>query len=314
MVTMRNLTYILYATCFIVLSLHLDAASSLIADADVSAQMDYYNLYENRPLKGNVTVTHDTQSTVDTSSFTMDDKPLEVTFVKSVKMNSQSPIELSIYQFELPPKPAGLYVLSSVSVKVGGQAYTSVATSYEVSSAIQASPNQSNGAQAPQEQTNSKVTLNLQANVKGPSPLYPGQRTSFIYRFYFQGSIELVAEDLPLFTAKGFQKIGEEQVKEFQQDQMSITEVTQEVQALEPGEFTFPASYIEGNAFKEGAGTKTRIPIGSKLRAETPEINVTVVPFPAEGKPASFNGAVGQFTFQISLQTPSKCMWMIKLK
>lgn len=282
---------------FCLLSILLTWMAPIVADeaqnVDISADMDNYNLVANRPLKGTVAITHKAEASIDTSSFLMDDKPLTVTLIKSVKMSPQSNVEVSIYQFELPPKPQGLYILSPISVKIGDQTYSSIGRSYEVTAPLQSS------------ESSSPVTLNMSANVKGPSPLYPGQRTNFIYRFYFQGTIELVSEDLPLLKAAGFQRIGDEQAKDFQQGPISGTEVTQEVQALTSGDFHFPSSFIEGYAYKEGAGSKVRTYLEPKLRAETTELTVTVAPFPEEGKPASFNGAVGNFSMKTSLLTPA---------
>jgi hypothetical protein len=293
--------------CFfsLFLSPNIQAASSLISNADVSAEIDLYNSYENRPLKGTVAITHNVNAKVDTSSMTMDGKPLKTTLLKSVKMSPQSTIELSIYQFELPSKPAGLYVLSPITVKIGDQTFTSVATSYQVNSASeepQQAPqvySQSNAQSVP------KASLNVQTTIQGPTPLYPGMRTNFVYKYLFQGSIELVEENLPLFVATGFQKIGDEKAKDYQEGEMSVHEVSQEVQALTSGEFKFQPSSIAGYAYKEGATTKTRTLIEPKITAETPEMVVTVLPFPTADKPSTFNGAVGQFHMQTALLTPS---------
>jgi hypothetical protein len=283
----------------------VEAASSLISNADVSAEIDLYKSYENRPLKGTIAITHDVKAKVDVSSIIMDGKPLKTTLLKSVKMSPQSTIELSIYQFELPSKPAGLYVLSPISVKVGDQTFSSVATSYQVSSASEA-PHQTQPIQQSSSQSTLKASLNVQTSIDGPTPLYPGMRTNFVYKYLFQGSIELVEENLPLLVATGFQKIGDEQAKDYQQGEMSVHEIIQEVQALTPGEFKFQPSWIEGYAYKEGATTKTRTLIEPKIKAETPEVIVSVLSFPTAGKPSSFNGAVGHFNLQTALLTPSE--------
>lgn len=279
----------------------MHGASSIISDADVSAEMDQYNLFENKPLKGNVAIIHNVNSKVDTSSFLIDKKPLKVIFVKTVKMSANSQTELSIYQFELPTKPPGLYVLSPISVKVGKETFTSVATSYQVNNAAQA-------PKAPvfvQQTTPKPVKLTLEAKVEGPPKLFPGLRTHVIYRFLFQGNIELVTENLPMLTATGFQKIGDEQGKDYSEGDVSVHEVSQEIQALTPGEFKFPPSFIEGYAYTEGVA-KTRTLIEPKIKSETAEMILTVLPFPTAGKPDSFKGAVGQFTFKAELRTPSR--------
>lgn len=265
-----------------------------LGNVNVSAEMDQYTLFDGMPLNGTVIVTHEINDPVDTGTFQMDGKPLQVVLAKTTMMGSQGKVEVAIYKFQLPPKTQGLYMLSPISVKVGGQPFSSIASSYTVS-----------GVSLAADIPAAPATLNLQAKVQGPSPVYPGQRLHFIYRFFFQGMIELTEEQLSLFKANGFLKIGDEQAKDYQQGQVSVTEVTQEVEAQTPGDFPIPASSIAGYAYKESPVSKTHQLIEPKLTAETPSMTITVKPFPADGKPDSFNGAVGKFSMRTSLQTPS---------
>lgn len=267
-------------------------ADSIPPYVDISPSIDLYQSYENTPLKGTVLVTHDADFKIDSSSFQLDNKPLKVAFIKNEKMSAYSSLEVSIYNFELPPQPKGLYLLPSISVILNGNRYFSIPISYEVSGS------------EPVEGT-SNASLALKSYIEGPANFYPGQRGRFVYRFYYTGNIELNKEYLPLLEAKGFKKIGGKQVKDFKEGALNIEEVSQEIEALKPGEYSFPVSYLEGQAYREDS-LKKRSYFQPALKADTADLIVKVLPFPSKNKPASFNGAVGKFILQTSLSNPSK--------
>jgi hypothetical protein len=255
----------------------------------VTAEIDLYKTYANQPIQVTVSVTHLNNAAIDPASFLMEGKPIKAEFVKSVKISPNEPLEVAIYHTTLPGQPQGLYILPEISVKVGGKVYQSFQTTYEVTGT------------EPRAVTDN-ATLRMNANVEGAQPLYPGLRARFVYRFFFTGNIELKTEVLPLLEAEGFLKIGDKQVKDSVENGVSIQEAYQEVQAVKPGEFKFPASYVEGFAYQEDIFHK-RVYQQNKLRAEAPAITVVVAPFPEAGKPLSFNGAIGQFKMDVTLLT-----------
>lgn len=266
-------------------------------DVQVNVEIDPYKEFENIPLSGTITITHDSNTKVDASSFRMGDAPAKVDFVKDVKISPNSPLELSMYHFDLPAQPAGIYTLPAVSVKVGGKVYESMPSSYNINP-IPA------GTTSTPTNTKPHAILILKAAVEGPQPIYPGQLVTFVYRFYFRDDIELTAESLPLFETQDFKIVGDKRTNESTENDLDVQEISQEFEAVKPGTYTFPASYIEGYAYKTSS-MKEHIYIQPKLRSETPAITVVVTPFPAAGKPLTFNGAVGDFTFQSSLITTS---------
>lgn len=151
--------------------------------------------------------------------------------------------------------------------------------------------------------TSDKPFLRLEAMVEGKDILYPGQRTTLVYRYYFRGDISLTVEKLPLLDAEGFIKIGEKEFNNSVQGTVSMSEISQQVEAVKPGIYAFGPSLAEGNAYKEDdAGTQGNA--SDKLSSEAPPVTLTVLPFPEKGKPASFNGAVGIFTFKTLLLSP----------
>jgi len=263
----------------------------------ITAEIDLYKALENRPLAGTITISHDEKMKIDMSSFQLEGKALQVSFVKNVKISPKDPLELSIYTFEIAGQPKGLQILPSISVMIDGKKYATTPSTYEVTG-VQAQV-RNDEARVPQ-----KARLVLKGFVNGPPIVYPKQKMTFMYEIGFTGSIDLVAQSLPLLEAQGFKKIGDKKVVEGQEEGLSIQQIAQEVRTVEPGEYSFPVSFIEGYAYTESANQKKYY--GPKLRAEASAINVVVTAFPQKGKPASFQGAVGQFTMKTSLLSPSK--------
>lgn len=265
-------------------------------ETSVAAEIDNYRAVENQPLPGTLTITHDSDKVVNENSVLMNNKPLKVDLIRVVPL-PPGPGELTLYSFEIPAKPKGLYLLPSVSVEVGGKRYSSIGTSYEVSGKPSSNPAYTVIAAQP------PAVLKLQATIDGPTTLYPKQHTRFVYKILFSGNIELTTENLPLLEATGFEKIGDVQVTESEENGLNVQLIVQEVRAVKPGDFFFPASKIEGLAYIE-SGTKQRVYVKPKLIADAPAIKLTVLPFPIAGKPAIFNGAVGDFTISSTLLTP----------
>lgn len=277
-------------------------------DNQINAGMSEYGLVENQPLKGTITVTHNAQIPVDANSFRLEGKPLKAVFDKDVKVSSTSPLTLSIYNFELPAKAKGLYALPEISVKIGGKTYKTIPSSFTVSGENEPAPAAPATANHTNQQTPSSSTepyLKLEAVVTGGTqPFYPHQRFNFVYKYLYNGNIDLTEEHLPLLTAEGFHKIGDVQVRDEIVDNRNLHEVTQVVEAIKPGQFSFGPSYIQGLPYTEDSlGKKTYAQ--KKLRSEAPIVNVKVDPFPETGKPPSFNGAIGQYIYKVAMMSPT---------
>lgn len=264
-------------------------------ETSVAAEIDGQRAFENRLLPGTLTITHDSNQKVDPASVLLENKPLKVELLRVVPLPPGTG-ELTLYSFEIPAKPKGLYLLPSISVVVGGKRYSTIGSSYQV--AAESSFGGGQGISAPQP--TQPASLKLEAWVDGLTSLYPGQRTRLVYRILFTGDIELTSETLPLLDATGFEKIGDFQVDQSMQGNVNIQQIVQEVQALKPGIFSFPASRIEGFAYTESA-TKQRSYIKPKLVAVAPALSLTVMPFPSKGRPVSFKGAVGEYTITTTL-------------
>lgn len=324
--------FLSYFCCLFFISNQLSAQ----ADPNISirAEVDIYTAVENAPLKGTLTITHPMVEKIDPSSFMLKGKPLEVTYVKSVEVTATTPLEIAIYKFTLPPQTRGLYELPEIAVKIGNNVYRSYGSSYQVygdnapqsrptplsapiieeespstdfeHSPLERTAGSKNFEQSPLEKTagskKSHSQLVLKSEVRGPDPLFPKQHLLLSYRFYYNGTIDLKTEKLPFLQTADFRKIGDKKVRHYEEDGMAVEEITQEVEAVKPGSFKFPKALIEGYEYKVENNKKVYLP--PLLRSELDPYTITVSAFPEEGKPASFAGAVGEFTFATTLLTP----------
>ncbi|MBA3722238.1 MAG: BatD family protein [Parachlamydiaceae bacterium] len=264
----------------------------------LSAQSAYIDAYiidnrglVDRPIKGTVTITHNKKDTIDLSTFQLEGKKLPINLSEEVPMSSQGDTIFSIFNFELPSKSAGNYILPSVTVNIGGKQYKSLPSSYTIldSNLIKLTPVPTvtiSKIETPE------MIFKLEALVEGPPHLYPGQRSKLIYRISYNKNVDLTYSDFPLIHNTDFIKIGDVQIKDHQNHDITYQEIIQEIEAIKPGSFSYGPSVIEGYAYVvEGTGEK--IYYKNLLHTEAPTINVVVDAFPLENQPASFNGAIG---------------------
>lgn len=309
-------------------SLYADEVVEFANDEKVVAQLDSSSIFENQPITGTVMITHDINNKVDKNSFRLDKEPLTVALVKEVQFDPTNPLILSIYSFQIPGKPPGLYALPAISVRVGSKTYQSIMVSYAVqtgknpAATAPSTPTSAPGTPSPAEtppspkasappfphspgaltSASNEPSLRLEALIDGKNSIYPGQRTTLTYRYYYSGHIELTAEKLPLLDAQGMTKIGEKDIKDSAQGELSVSQISQEVEAVNPGDFVYGPSEVEGYAYNEDASGK-HIHTSPKLTSVAPPVTVTVLPFPEKMQPASFNGAIGKYQFKVILKS-----------
>lgn len=269
----------------------------------IDASIDSMNSQAHFPLNGTITITHSSNEKVDPQSFKMESKPLDTSFVKDVTMSSNTLV--SIYSFQLPAQEKGLYVLPSISVKINGQVYQTVPSTYEVKEETAAQPSVSSFSAAV---PSGPVIFKLEAKAQGPTTLYPGERTKLFYRISYNRSIDLTKSDLPMVHPAHFQKVGDVQIKDYQQPNVTVQELTQEVEASDLGTFQLGPSLIEGYAYTMQAGQKVYDP--TLLKAEAPVVTVEVKPFPLSTQPASFTGALGKIQAEASLESSSDAVFI----
>ncbi|HRD54893.1 MAG TPA: hypothetical protein PLC42_00700 [Parachlamydiaceae bacterium] len=305
------------ALFFILISFQLVSFSLFSQNIVVTSEVNYTEAVAGKPLSGTITITHDKEKQIDADSFKLGNEPLKASFLNNVVISEQSPLIISIYSFELPPKSKGLHVLPEVSVKIGGKTYKSYSRSFEVlgDSFSNSSP-PANVQTVPEKKAatstvpdvssapliGDKPELRLETKIDGSTQIYPGQQIKFTYKFLYKGHIDLAKEELPLLEGAGLTKVGDKQVRDYEENQLSVFESSQIFEAKSPGIYQFGPSIVEGMAY-EVLPNGTKKYTKEQLRSETPPVLIEVMPFPAAGKPASFNGAVGQFTFKASLNS-----------
>jgi hypothetical protein len=308
MVSYRELILFLF---ILMVPIFLPADSEKIS---VVSEVDSSESFANEPIKGTISITHNRNEQIDNNSFVLDQQPLSAELVKEVQISPDNPLILSIYSFKLPPQPQGLYALPQVSVRVGKSSYQSTMSSYTVG--VRKSPRNATPLPASSQpvkqspsspqtaNTGASPSLRLEATINGKKSLYPGQHTTLVYRYYFTGDIALTTETLPLLDAQGFIKIGEKEIQDSVQGTVSVREISQQIEAISPGTYKLGPSVIEGYAYKENTPGHP-VYTSDKLSAEAPPVVITVEPFPKDNQPASFNGAVGRYTFAAKLLSPA---------
>lgn len=259
-----------------------------------------------QPIEVKVLVTHPAKQVVDIGSFRYENYPVTAELKKNEPLGKEQII--SIYAFSLPPKPAGFYWLSPVELSIQGKLYRSIRSSYTVGQEKEKkrAMAKTESKTSPNKEVEVKgSTLKLQAFVDSPMPLFPGQRARLIYKYLFSGNIELTEEHLPMLEAEGLQKIGDLETKELQRNKFSTLEVSQLVEAKEPGEYSYGPSYIEGYAYVSSSPNQKSY-LQPKLRAEAAEVVVKVAALPEDGRSSIFQGAVGQFSISSRLLTAER--------
>lgn len=272
---------------------------NLEAAPTVDASIDSMNAHAHYPLEGTVTITHNKEEKIDSSSFEMEGKPLDVSYSRDVLISAASDSLLAIYHFQLPAQEQGLYLLPSISVKIEGKRYQSIPSSYEVGLGAPAPPS----TPAPTDST-APLIFRLDAAVKGPATLYPGERTKLFYRISYNRNIDLTKSVLPMIHPAHFLKIGDVQIKDYQEKDVTVQDLTQEVEASEIGNFQFGPSVIEGYTYQM-RGIKKEYDT-TLLQAQAPVVTVEVKPFPKPDQPPSFTGALGVIQAEASLESSSQ--------
>jgi hypothetical protein len=254
-------------------------------DSEISASVENNTAIEKIPITGLITITHPKEQMVDLHAFKMENTALPVNLIREDTIGN---LVVSIYRFRLDPKPKGLYLLPAITVSIRGKSFTSIPVSYEVKAPSR-----------PVVESPEKTLFRLEALYEGPSPLHMGERGLLIYRIYFNKSLDLRLSTLPFVEQKDFRQIGDVDVEEKQEGDISFQEIKVAIEAIKAGSFTYGPAILEGVVYQTNIhGEKEQT---ETVRAEAPPITVVVIPFPANQIPLSFNGAVGEFSIKTSI-------------
>jgi len=273
----------------------------------IEAAIDDNQGIVNQPLSGSIAITHTRKATIDRQSFRIGGKPLSTSLAQEVSISPGSEgLVISLYKFQLSAKVKGLYSLDPISVKIGEKTYQSIPSTYEVREArsTQIKPTKKVSTASARQSSSSPIIFSLEGGIEGPTPLYPGQRAKLIYRITYNKNIDLSKSYLPLLYTKEFRKIGDEQIKDYEQGDFTYQDIVQEIEAFKPGTFQYEPSKIEGYAYVTNQ-LGNKVYISQKLEAKAPPVEIIVNPFPLEKQPASFNGAIGEIQGDLKQLTSS---------
>lgn len=291
--------------------LWLATISSSMLWAEVSIDIDIATQFqEQAPINATVIVSHGKNEKIDLKSFKLDNQPLQVEFQGEEQMTATGDLVLSMYRFTLPPQPKGLHILPGMKVTVANKVYQSVPRTYEVKGTATAQPSRSyvtpstRPSPPASSATPSNYLLKLEAFISGPQELYPGQRTIVGYRYFYNTSLDTTREVLPLLEAEGLIKVGDKSIKERESQGVSVLQIEQMVEGHKPGEYAFGPSILEGRPYQADQLGR-RVYSKQILSSSVPSVPLSVKPFPEANKPPSFKGAVGNFVWQVSLNSPS---------
>lgn len=267
----------------------------------VETVLDHSSYSDNEPINGSIFITRNKSSKVEGRSFSYQKKNLPVEFLRQVEFPDKTqPLVIDTYRFKLDPFPVGLQILPSISVLVGGTSYSSTPLSFEVKGLSKA-PKESQkdvvGNGSP------KAFLKLETIFLPDGPLFPGQKATIGYRYTFKGDIELRKEVLPLLDNNSFKKLGEKNIDDRQEGEISVREVLQRVEFEQPGNFKVDESLVSGYTYQDkGWGPKTYYepPISSEI----PPFVIEVKPFPVANIPPFFNGVIGPFQISAKVDAP----------
>lgn len=275
---------------------------------DVSASPNA-NLTANQPIPILITITHPKTDVIDVSSFKVNGKPIQVNLIKDIQISPPQPLMLTMYQWQMAGLPQGLQLIPTISVKVGSDTLQSIPATIQIGNAsqanVQATSTPVNPTPAPSTPSSApSITpeLKLEEIVPKDKQVYIGQEITVGYRYLFNVSIDLTKEVVPLLTLNGFRNIGDKQIQSLQEGSISVWQVTQKMEAIKPGTYSYGPSIVEGRAYTMQGNQK--VYLQPLLHAEIPVQQMNVLDFPKENKPPSFQGAVGNFTIQDKLVSP----------
>lgn len=204
-----------------------------------------------------------------------------------------------VYNYRLQPYQAGELVIEPVSMTIDGQTYTTDPISIKVVQGTgQAAPVTPINPTAPTSRGFAGQDAFVEADVDNPTP-YLGQQVIYSFRYY--EAADRFGFNQPSYQAPAFTGFWSESQTEQNQYQVQaggrmyrVTELRTILFPSKTGEVTIePAQLsIPGGFFSRGANL------------QTDPVTLEIKPLPA-GAPASFNGAVGQFTIDSSVDSSS---------
>ncbi|MCH1429947.1 MAG: BatD family protein [Chlamydiales bacterium] len=290
---------------FLSIILLLISHSLFSAPPEVRVSLGEEGATEGRPITVHIIISCDRGVEVDSDSFEISGNKLDVslshtrsqssiTIINGVKESKDEVI--TYFTSRIPAKKEGNYVLDPISVKVGDKRISSPSLTYQVYKVTR----------------NTNLLLSSFMDFSGP--VFPGQTVTVGYKISINrslGPIEWTDQDFPLLNLEAFKPKGEVSVSESLNGRYAVKTISQKVQAIKPGSYTLEPGFISGREFRQDFfGQRS---YGDILAAKSENLTIELLPFPDEGKPASFNGIIGNFSVKEELVGKSELLLGDKL-
>ncbi len=225
--------------------------------------------------------------------------------VTSRQFSFNNGAQSSVFQLTWPiasVKP-GTFTIPAITVQVDGKPYTTQPLKLEVKEAAAiappSGPNHENGLAA------TDCILQLQVS---KTEFYQGEVVPITATLYIPDEVHLrrtglIEVEKTDFAIQRFPQMGEQSEAMLgRRHYISLTYNTT-LSGLKPGKAKIGPAKME-NLVDIPVGNRGGFPFGftqmdqHKALSQAPEVTVTVLPLPEEGKPKGFGGAVGDFTMQ----------------
>jgi len=207
----------------------------------VKVEFEAAKIPAEKPIVGTIIVIHPSEEEIDKEAFFLGNEPLSVEREEEHPLPQAlgaAPWQMTTFTFTLPPYKEGLHLLPPIFLRHEGDEYRSSRAGFQVVQAEQPPAIPAPPAKEP-------IFL-LEAAYEGPTPLFPGLRGFLVYRIYFNRSVVLTKEVLPLLTPEGFRRVGDVEIREAETDGLSLQELRLQIEAKRPGVFSLGASRLEG--------------------------------------------------------------------
>ncbi len=201
------------------------------------------------------------------------------------------------FSYFLQPKKTGSFTLGPATVKVGGKVYSSNQASLEVTKTSA----QPGAGDAP---------LYLQTELDSPR-LYPEQTGIYILKLYRRVPVRDLALNLPELDGLTFRQLTKP--KDYQAKlggrAYQVLEVRYALNTSKPGVYALPPAKLRLTVVDQGPQSSFGgffndpfFSAGRPVTLASQALELRVLPFPHENKPAGFSGLVGEFQIDSKLE------------
>lgn len=271
----------------------------------VEVSLDNLVSFTQDPIQGTLTITHLPAQKIDPKSFLLGNKRIKMNLEKETEV---SETVISIYRFEIEQKESGIHLLPSISVKINGKTFLSKSLTYQVRKSEKREADvhikSVDKASLLKSKKSDPIIFKLEILNQNPIHLYIGQRVPLTYRISYNRNIDLTQSEFPLIYNSFFKKIGDVKIKDYEQGELTIQELTQEIEGSQIGDFNFDSSSIEGYSYHMELNEK--VYDSQILKAEAPKFFIQVLSFPSKSQPFSFTNAIGNIKATAQLNSEKK--------